>query len=324
VLLHDRDTYRKQATETAAYYSQGFIGDENVTEEILTATFCDEKFDHGYTGCMSLLQTCRQVYHEAAGVLYANAFLFSYASSTSPDDYYCPTNSAMMWVNDIGSQVLLVRSILIDANSSRLEQDAPATLQRDMDFLPLLRLVWVYPTLSSKTLFVHTERNSTRNTRQIYDLVFWPRTQGLPVNSLNNLTHTLGARDVLSLKRYAKFARLLPHVSISCTQRKDGEFFFGYMTFDTPRRPRREAYLYVESDILDEGVSVRSKPSERLGLMGLPDNVYMDIVEYACNSDTSFIFDLDQKVALGFDFSLLYVSQCTRSHLQCTFPWKRT
>lgn len=96
------------------------------------------------------------------------------------------------------------------------------------------------------------------------------------------------------------------------------------MTFDTPRRPRREAYLYVESDILDEGVSVRSKPSERLGLMGLPDNVYMDIVEYACNSDTSFIFDLDQKVALGFDFSLLYVSQCTRSHLQCTFPWKRT
>jgi hypothetical protein len=142
LLLHDRAACFEHKAELEKGYYTDDDENEDGSEAILVTTIRDEEFDHGYTGYMSLLRTCRQLYHEAAGVLYgSNTFLFSCVPCPRVDESYCPTNSAATWFDAIGSQILLVRRVLIDAESFRSDEDAPATMLTYLNILPILRVV---------------------------------------------------------------------------------------------------------------------------------------------------------------------------------------
>ncbi|KAF2032976.1 hypothetical protein EK21DRAFT_86706 [Setomelanomma holmii] len=78
----------------------------------------DEEFQHGFAGCTSLLGTCRQIYHEAATVLYGtNEHLFSHVLDQEYRGCYDQTNAALNRLRSIGSQSSMISTVVIDADA---------------------------------------------------------------------------------------------------------------------------------------------------------------------------------------------------------------
>ncbi|KAF2029458.1 hypothetical protein EK21DRAFT_89707 [Setomelanomma holmii] len=92
---------------------------------------------------INLIATCQQTASEATPFLYTrNSFL---VTAVGPDGYVEHlTSTAGKWLLSIGSQIVLVQSILIDTNASI------ASCRDVVDLLPILQPLWRVPNLTPK------------------------------------------------------------------------------------------------------------------------------------------------------------------------------
>jgi hypothetical protein len=82
---------------------------------------------------LPILQTCRQIYYEASGVLYHQSEFFL---CPLMGGYNCsPVGWAMGWLDAIRSQAVRVRIVQINCNSVAFQYNL-------VDVLPLLRYAW--------------------------------------------------------------------------------------------------------------------------------------------------------------------------------------
>lgn len=150
VLVHNVDAY--YARESLKIESTSHWLFEEEIEEGL-----DEMYDHDVDGnaefrhnfhlALPLLDSCRQIYYESAGVFYgANTFVVSRAlhrhdiqdHEHSP---YCQIIFAPKWLSQLGSQYSLLRKVVID-----IDAICPhPCFQHDHSYniLPLVQFLWI-------------------------------------------------------------------------------------------------------------------------------------------------------------------------------------
>ena len=193
---------------------------------------------------LGLLFSCRQVYWEAASVLYQRNHFF--VSSWYEQAYF------KRWSEQLCPRAQFLRHVTIDyaALSSELEEDHGPTWVVALDLLPLLRLLW---TESGAMLQVSIETSSYNDTPAIF----------------NNAFRSIAQEDQLNLRRYSN---LLASVIL----RVEGTM--GTVTFasTTP-----EANVRSTFSCSDEGkVATMSQIPWKPELSALPASAYHAIIAY--------------------------------------------
>jgi hypothetical protein len=261
----------------------------------------EEDFRHCLNGCTGILLSCRQVYHEAVGILYGdNTFLFSRALRNQ-------LASACTWLTSIGSHYQLLSRVRIDAD------DIAYYSPRKFNLLPLLKLLWSHP---------HTKCDIA------FALSGWPLPKGNlfgytsqpdpipPMNFMNRVLCTLGTNDALNLKQYAKYSRLISAVSI---QNRSIGGSYGRIDFEDFGIPRCFEVPEKFFDISDHGTEAQWRASQQLSLLSLPDEFLSAVNLYVTASDTRIVFDLDTKKAQGYHVGLGGVNQFFRYDIDTVF-----
>jgi hypothetical protein len=333
VLLHDRAAYRKQVADSLITLNHAHCCDStsSSTNSDVERHMHDEEFDHGYSKSISLLQTCRQIYHEASGVLYgSNTFLFSRVLDQHSSDLYYQTDFATKWIEAVGSQISLVTRIHVDADTMCLNSCNDVQHYAHVDMLPLLRGIWANPGLSGKIEYTHSGRSLLSTLHLPVDGTMREGAElPFPSGVLNNLLRTLGDQDALSVKRYAKFRALMLNLIVSSRKRNMDGLYGTVFYHASPQYQQRRTC--TEFEILEHGTSIRPVKIPTPTLLTLPNDLFSKIVDSACRSYEPVLFDLDQKVVHGLDLSLLSVCRRIRRNVRaihtCTpkqFSFKMT
>jgi hypothetical protein len=161
VLLHDGKSYRRHLLEGLQdNIKLSDIFDDNPNAEIdIEQHVKDNEFKHCFGECIGLLQSCRQVYHEAVGILYSrNTFLFSPVLDQEDSDEYDQTKSAAAWMISIGSHFRLLSQVQIDVDAVCPHLCYGNEYHFSFDLLPLLRIIWANSDAKCEITFVHTAR----------------------------------------------------------------------------------------------------------------------------------------------------------------------
>ncbi|KAI4923645.1 uncharacterized protein J4E92_007619 [Alternaria infectoria] len=247
---------------------------------------------HVFGDCIGLLLSCRQVYHEAVGILYGhNTFLFS-RFLVRQMHFTCK------WLSNIGSHYQLLSHVHIDA-------DALVTkLTRAYDLLPLLKLIWFRPQAKCKISFVLSGRSLSKKlpyNRGLYDL---PPSMEL----MNGVLFALGTADALSLRQYARYSGLISSIRIWYNDHG----YTGFVQYTGSDSSRRFPHPVKHFEILDYGTKVQWERPQQSSLLSLPDVFLSAINTYASASDTGVVFDLDIKKAWGYHVGLSGVNRFLR------------
>jgi hypothetical protein len=217
VLLHNTEAYHEKCPQEfhmTAYEFKYFH--ETFESEIGQ----DEEFRHNLQEGLSLLRSCRQIYHEAAGILYGqNAFIISRALDRHDEDdqygegihdfyNYHQFTYAPRWLSGLGSQIALLKNVVIDMDGS-----CPSSCELHLDrfnVLPLLRILWKYPEHAHTITFAHTGRKVSHH---VNDTNLETRNGGLP-QLFTRLFQALVTEDALNLRRCTRHDRLLRAVNV--------------------------------------------------------------------------------------------------------------
>ena len=252
----------------------------------------DKGFRHGLSGCVGLLLSCRQVYHEAVGILYGqNHFMFS----------HCPKQqitSTCKWLVSIGSNYELLSRVSIDADGIGITSGA-------YDLLPLLKLIWNHPQTKCRFAFASSGLLLADGWN-----TYAPSIDGVPPSAfLNGVLFALGTTDALGLKQYAISSRLMSSITFCY-----GDFgsIYGYVKHTDRDIKHHLPHTRREFDILDHGSKVQWKESKQLSFLSLPPVLLSAINAYAKSSDTGIVFDLDKKKVRGYYAGLSRVNNFLR------------
>ena len=254
----------------------------------------DEDFCQGFHGCVGLLLSCRQIYHESVGILYGqNTFFFSQFLEDQ-------MHFTCTWLSRIGPHYQLLSRVSIEAVSY-----SPRDTRR-YNLFPLLKLIWSHPQAKCKFAFVHSgsslfqERSDSAG---LHD----PATAAC---LMNRVLLELGTADVFNLRQYAKYSDLISSVMIWYHE-QDHWGYVEYNSAITRSFPDPERWF----DILDHGSKVQWEESEQLNLLSLPDEFLSAINAYARASDTNVTFDLDTNKARGYHVGLSGVNTSLRNDI---------
>ncbi|KAH6642850.1 hypothetical protein C7974DRAFT_111796 [Boeremia exigua] len=258
VFLHNRDAYyaelplnHHESTTRWSDYAREFSldqGDPMVLSRKNYQLLIEQErwefersadFQHRFGDGIKLLASCRQIYHEASGILYGeNSFTFSRMitrhdlfrrdkwHSLERQKAYHQAHYAPMWVANIGHNYRFLHDVRIDFDAVCTYEGCPKNSDRTtIDLLPILKIKWDMPVCN--IAFVHTERYVRG---EYFEDTPWAPTdhhEEPPRNwvvSLNNLLKTLGEEDALMIRRHRKYFRnleslqldvLLPHLSFA-------------------------------------------------------------------------------------------------------------
>ena len=153
----------------------------------------------GFAGNAAILQTCRQIYHEAIGVLYGqNVFRFNYGILIHCYDFHTiivnPVETCYKWTQHIGSSLSELRTVAINLATPNIPADSPGRSpwddfdsysSKDMKILPLLDIFWNGVACN---LSVRFERSGN------------PVRPHFDVELLTKVLYELGKMDTLKLK----------------------------------------------------------------------------------------------------------------------------
>ncbi|KAF1829353.1 hypothetical protein BDW02DRAFT_169257 [Decorospora gaudefroyi] len=253
---------------------------------------------HGFGNVIALLLSCRQIYHEAAGILYGrNTFLFSPPLNANEYPTKDHIDLAITWIASIGSQFSFLSQVQIVPE--QLGYTPP-------DLLPLLKVIWAHPNAKCEIKFAETGQVVLYPTRlQHRNCNF-----GLVI-VLNNLIVTLGRRDALNIKQYGKYRGIISSVQFKWDPNYAGTCMFAGGTtryFDT----------------IDDGKTVKwSDPPQGSPLLWLPGRAKRLIHTYACLSKAGVVFDLDSKAVSGLEEGLRGVSQQLHEEAHWYASWRQ-
>jgi hypothetical protein len=161
------------------------------------------------------LRTCRQIYHEAVGILYSRnrfAMLSRDRYRRFFEDWFFET-----WSRTIASQTHLVNSVTISLDAletKRIRWNSPPSF----DVLPVLRVIWLSGIPGAAFRLYKSERPS--HTRH-------------DVNHLNSTLHQIGTMDSLKLRRFSLSKRMLDYITMSGSGRT-GRIEYGTLYGDMP------------------------------------------------------------------------------------------
>jgi hypothetical protein len=142
IYVHPKEAYRRRCV--------GYQDSLTKWQDVLEAEeYQLQPFDHGFTDGFGLLGSCRQLYHEAADILYGNnAFIFSRTPSRhnvshmqdSEDDcVYHQMRYASTWLRSVGTQRQLLKNVAIDLSTiCAFSAECEPKL---LEILPILKLI---------------------------------------------------------------------------------------------------------------------------------------------------------------------------------------
>ncbi|KAI4647406.1 uncharacterized protein J4E79_010264 [Alternaria viburni] len=168
-----------------------------------------------FSGSSAILRTCRQVYHEAIGILYSrNAFHFQYNLHFDDEVVVEITSPVMVcteWIDDVGSCLPKLRNITINMNVPRwseeygyydLEQKVREFSRENINILSLLDVFWNSDSRSTSVIFEILE-NFVNDAPDDSDSEF--EEPELDVASITNVLSELGGKDSLDLQKTRRF-----------------------------------------------------------------------------------------------------------------------
>ncbi|KAI4923708.1 uncharacterized protein J4E92_007682 [Alternaria infectoria] len=181
-----------------------------ITFEIAKVDLRETKVTKGTStsiGSPAILRTCRQIYHEAVGLLYSrNAFRFQHSIH---DDFFdvkivSPMEVCKRWIDDIGSCLPRLRTININLDVPEIPgkyedwmfgRDVRTNSRQPIDVLPLLDVFWNSDTRDTSVMFEMTEDDVSD------DYGFGFEDQQHDATSIANVLFELGKNDALDLQR---------------------------------------------------------------------------------------------------------------------------
>ncbi|KAH4080451.1 hypothetical protein HBH46_229970 [Parastagonospora nodorum] len=297
---HAHEPYRDDQTDMEVYMTEVTLFDQIFEAEI----GADAEFHHDLHESLPLLHSCRQIYHECAGVLYGcNEFVVSRALNRHDLDFdelhpngwlYSQLEYAPIWLEQLGSQCSLLRKVVIDVDA--LCPTGCEGALDDIDLLPLARFLWYHASGDCTLKFAHTGRMLTMHSGGT------ARDHETSATIFNNMLSALITRDALGLKKYSLSKHYLADMEVSVRKRK------GTLTY----RARDGYYSRVdEMLILDGGRTLRFQEMTqgRSVLLQLPRNILHTIIRYAWSSLGHLVFDVDNRTACGIPFNIFEVNR---------------
>ncbi|KAF1851533.1 uncharacterized protein K460DRAFT_298660 [Cucurbitaria berberidis CBS 394.84] len=329
VLLHNAEAYHVIEPPREHYPLDTLFQDamDEYHETFETEIGGDVDFKHNFHEGLSMLRSCRQVYHEAAGIFYGeNTFIFSRvlnrhdcADHETHDVFdYHPLSYSTRWLSSIGSQIIFLRKAIIDVDGI-----CPANCYarlRDLDFFPLMRFLWSYPQKAHVITFAHTgrrlEMHTEANTRNLDLKIEVPDVD--IAGFFNNVLSTLTIGDPLKMRRYAYFDRLVEGVYLSHGNMDCHVHYKG---------PTGGALLKQGFEIMDEGKVINVLPwAPTSHLLDLPYAIKDRIFAYALHSPEEVVLDLDARKGHGLYMEVFHVNTAIRWYrsLACCFSRMNT
>jgi hypothetical protein len=305
VVLQDAIAHRARCFEVMPWrdIDSGELNDfEPQTEE--------EQIRHNLAQSMALLQTCRQIYRESAGVLYgSNTFYLSRLLDIDDNEHHKLHEYAPKLLSSMGSQYSLLSKVFIDIPSFCTPRHSCNSEELQFDLLPFLRLIWENPESGCKITFVHSDSgyNDLLQTLNLSASVTHVSAQ-----LLNNLLVVLGHDDALNIKRYAKFHRLMPAVVIYPALDGLPRAWVSYRLSESLTDPER---LCKHFDLYDNGRAVQWTPQDRANgfLLQLPWKIQDVISGYSSTPISDVVLDFDSRTARGLNLNILHLSRDTRN-----------
>ncbi|KAH7086312.1 hypothetical protein FB567DRAFT_603224 [Paraphoma chrysanthemicola] len=313
VLLHNAKAYHpKPPLRSACDSDEEYqLALEDCDRLIKKFDGADNHFIHNFP--VALLQTCRQVYHEAVGILYGtNTFCFartlhrdcpSYLDQFSSFELYDevaynPKNYALQWLSDIGAQVCSIYEISIDINAFY-----PARGWAEIPLLSLARYFWTNKTLQCNISIADVgsilSRHVDANTMQRR----WQDSLWVNKLTLNNIVNAVIVDDALGISRFAYSSRLLDSIMITPDLT---EAIVCYFPTGNERIPFQVVKKFTIARL---GENIRFDATPSRGLQTISTAAHENIFWMACLSDAGIVFDLDTCTLRGIDMALF---QCNR------------
>ncbi|KAF2853599.1 hypothetical protein T440DRAFT_311174 [Plenodomus tracheiphilus IPT5] len=301
VLLHDPSAVYRSEPKKSEHAFDGTYYDWVYSYRL----HCDKliikggEFRHDFHQSISLMRVCRQIYHEAADILYGhNTFMFSRIEGhISGHTDYSQLMHAGRWLSRLGSQIVLLQSVVVDVDTMCL---GSCRCDAEFDLLPLTRLIWASSDLRGVIEFGCSGRAKLSRVQ----------TNLLPIRlteTLNNVLTALAITDVLDTKRYDFSNRLLDSIIISPFEN------IGQVVFHQDLNHNEMPCM--EFALSDEGSTLTPTPAGKQRLERLPPIILTKILEYAWTSSDEITFDLDRHAASGLHLNLLQVCASMRKAL---------
>lgn len=244
---------------------------------------------------MSLLRTCRQVYHEAASILYGRQKIRITVAPHRHNGSFRQLRTAVRWLQSIGSQYKLLTRLVIDTSALCPDE---CDIAGRTNCAPILKALWLRPGLESRVEYTRSGIEIDKRVHEPYlGLSFLESTSA---SIVGEIIADLSTKDELGLRRYAGFGRLIRSIWV------DGDDQYGIVNFASPADI---LHYHEDKNAYEVGVSsrdfVRSSNDGRLvwgptreqkssRLKQLPGTILKTIMRYTVPGTLDFIvFDLD-------------------------------
>jgi hypothetical protein len=207
------------------------------------------------------------------------------------------TGYAAKWLWTIGYCSNLLRNVYIDIDPKC--ECSSNFYGNSLNLLPLVRYIWAKPDSQCEIAFVNAKG---RLDSRFCD----PNRKTHNAKRLNNILYFLSKPDLLGIRRYSKFERLLNEIRIAPRQE------WGTVIYGESNGIDAAARLFL---INDTGKELHWRNSENW----YPNYLRKKIEIYRFKFAEPIIFDLDQKTASGLDTNLLQVNRRLRARTMLCF-----
>jgi hypothetical protein len=265
-----------------------------------------------FIGSAAIIRTCRQIYHEAVGVLYSrNTFQFKHRISFDGSfGIISPVYTFAQWTRNIESCLSNLRNVTINMDmpdipgkyrNHQIEAEIDDSFEGGITMLPLLKFQWDGVTRNLSVRFESSDNDLSSS----WDVA--PNHSNFDVSLLNKALDELATKGSLNLK---SARHLLRKVNIDPTGTRGTIRYRSthyHADFSREFRLSKETQGY-EFDALP-------RPSS---LVHLPPTVLRTIVRLSRNTQ-EVTYDFDACITHGVDFAMLTVSRQLREAVRPYF-----
>ncbi|KAI4680403.1 uncharacterized protein J4E84_008051 [Alternaria hordeiaustralica] len=267
-----------------------------------------------FSGSPAILQTCRQIYHEAIGVLYGhNIFQFNYGIVLDEGTILFPTKAYLEWTQEIGSSLSALRTVIIDTDAPHLSnaydhlpfwEDFYRWSRSDIDILPFLDVFWNGVARDLSVRFESSGRRIHPDSDEYPD----PDELGPDPKHFTKVLYELGRLDTLKLKNAR---RLLRDIKVAPNGKQ------GTIRFLSTSRKADVTQRFQLSEKTQGYELVPSRPN----LLNLPNDVVRTIARFA-STNREITYNFNTGVTNGLNLSMLHVNVQVRTIVSSDFHCK--
>jgi hypothetical protein len=275
---------------------------------------------HDIAPGINMLRTCRQVYHEAVGILYSsNSFTIS-MDLHRHNRTMQQLDTAADFVHRLGSQAALLKNVNIDIDPlcSPMCVEHPYDDDEQIDILPLVRVLWSGKLSGCNMKLIHTGREL--DPCVYYDYYRDEMSRICTADLLDATVHAIGTEDLLELVKYARSDRILANIWV----RRD--LTQGWVAYEGSSL-KHHGYERDPGQVEKPFMIIKTEQGGLAGLQyghwryashlhRMPEFYHRRILMDALQVDHEVIFNLDRRTTQGLDFGLLHSCPDTRLHMR--------